>query len=253
MSISILICIYASVRPTQYFPIENLGYIFRSKIKVPYFSTKVSSNREETLLSMKKMVIGNDSDIRSKHNAKTDAKISPDRLNFIYCKSVNVIRILTMYRLITIERNNFGYCWMISLNVVFQKKAFPILLDTYENHLSIRETAFRIRVIMIPVIRINIMTKVRLIFLMQFIDLKPNSLKYWLRGTSDVTSNSKTFEIIESGCRKPSWDACIVYWVINLVIPGILTEIKESMESWDNAWSIPNISGIAPDLHTALG
>ena len=105
-----MICIYASVRPTQYFPIENLGYIFRSKIKVPYFSTKVSSNREETLLSMKKMVIGNDSDIRSKHNAKTDAKISPDRLNFIYCKSVNVIRILTMYRLITIERNNFGYC-----------------------------------------------------------------------------------------------------------------------------------------------
>ena len=59
---------------------------------------------------MMKMLIGKESDIRSKHNAKTDAKISPDRLNFIYGKSVNVIRILTMYRLITIERNNFGYC-----------------------------------------------------------------------------------------------------------------------------------------------
>lgn len=141
---------------------------------------------------------------------------------------------------------------MISLSLVFQKNVLPNLLDRYENLPSLWETNWRTRVIVIPLKRINNKTKERPIFLMQFIDLKPNSLKYWLRGTPDVSSNKNTFDIIEYGFRKSSWEVCIVYLLISLVIPGTLTEIKESIDSWDNAWSIPHIRGIAPDLSKSL-
>ena len=141
---------------------------------------------------------------------------------------------------------------MMSLSVVFQKNVLPNLLDRYENLPSLWETNWRTRVIVIPLKRINKKTKERPIFLMQFIDLKPNSLKYWLRGTPDVSSNKNTLDIIKYGFRKSSWEVCIVYLLISLVIPGTLTEIKDSIDSWDNAWSIPHIRGIAPDLSKSL-
>ena len=84
MRIRILNCTWAKVSAIQYIPNESLGCRFKSRIRVPNFSRKGYSCKEETFLKITYMLKGKVRDTMSKHKARSDAKISPDKLNFIY-------------------------------------------------------------------------------------------------------------------------------------------------------------------------